>query len=294
MTAVYFSFSVPMCLGCGSGEPQQAIQERLQHLEKELFFYKFSSRQLKKKLKDLQNDTQNSVDQLTHSHEHEQTHTDANQFQAHNEEAQARRHILTTYTKIQAEHTVQQTYKNPHVRKHSHQTPCSSASSDLHVHRTTNVPEYHRPQMESEDQRGRGTGQSGQGLVMTPVRLCRRELRQISPAKLQATRRRQPALDASLESMLEDSIEVSKNTDRWIHIYNLYEQCTTSTKIILMSKKNKQLFILSSFFSLWECALFIGQTLWSLFGHDQIQNKTNLNVLPVNWSLCHPGHAQCF
>ncbi|KAG8011961.1 Kinesin-like protein KIF27, partial [Nibea albiflora] len=36
----------------GSGEAQQAVQDRLQHLEKELFFYKSSSRQLKKKLKE--------------------------------------------------------------------------------------------------------------------------------------------------------------------------------------------------------------------------------------------------
>ncbi|XP_074527463.1 kinesin-like protein KIF27 isoform X2 [Halichoeres trimaculatus] len=181
-----------------SGEPQQAIQERLQHLEKELFFYKSSSRQLKKKLRELNSGAQNSVDRPTHSHEQGQTHTDANQLQMHNEEAHARRHILTTYTKIQAEHTDQQTHTDPHMRRQSHQAPCPSSPGI---------------RIESLGQRGRGAGQSGEDLVMTPVRLCRRELRQISPANLQATRRRQSVLDASLESVLEDSIEVSKNTD---------------------------------------------------------------------------------
>ncbi|XP_034548354.1 kinesin-like protein KIF27 [Notolabrus celidotus] len=194
-----------------SGEPQQAIQERLQHLEKELFFYKSSSRQLKKKLRELHNDAQNSVDQPSHSLDHRQTQIGANQLLVHSEESQASTHILTTYTKIQAEQIDQQTHNDSLMKGYSHQTPSPSSSSHLHVHTTTNIPEYHEIQTESQGQRDRGAGEH---LVMAPVRLCRRELRQITPADLLATRGRQSVLDASSESLLEDSIEVSKNTDR--------------------------------------------------------------------------------
>uniref|UniRef100_A0A087YLQ9 Kinesin family member 27 n=1 Tax=Poecilia formosa TaxID=48698 RepID=A0A087YLQ9_POEFO len=52
-----------------SGEAQQAIQDRVQHLEKELFFYKSSSRQLKKKLKELLSDAPYNDNQSSHTQE---------------------------------------------------------------------------------------------------------------------------------------------------------------------------------------------------------------------------------
>ncbi|KAK1892937.1 Kinesin-like protein KIF27 [Dissostichus eleginoides] len=200
----------------GSGEAQQALEERLQHLEKELFFYKSSSRQLKKKLKDLVSDALHPVDQHSHTqenrHKHNvQLHASANKPQTHTEELQTRTHIATTYTKIQAEQTDKKAHIVSQMRRHADQTPSPSSSSDLQARKTTKMSDYNH----THTQGGSDRGESSQ---MTPVRVCRRELRQISPSDLQvcssATRRRQSAVETSTESMLEDSIEVPRNTDR--------------------------------------------------------------------------------
>uniref|UniRef100_UPI0037E7B87F kinesin-like protein KIF27 n=1 Tax=Semicossyphus pulcher TaxID=241346 RepID=UPI0037E7B87F len=200
----------------GLGEAQQAVQERLQHLEKELFFYKSSSRELKKKLRELHSNALQFVDQPAHSQEHKETHTSANKPKT--QEVQTRTHIVTTYAKIHAEQTDKQTLNDCHIKRNACQTPCTSSSSDLQVRKITKTPEYHQMNTQSQGWGDRGADHSGECLEMAPVRLCRRELRQIAPADLQvcgsATRRRQSALDTSTESMLEDSIEVSKNTNR--------------------------------------------------------------------------------
>ena len=206
-----------VCLEGGSGEAQQAIQERLQHLEKELFFYKSSSRQLKKKLRECLSDTAHAVAQPLHTQKHSQihcmqTHASANEPQTNTEEVQTSTHIATTYTKIHAE----QPDKKTHSR-HAHQ-PRPSSSSDLHTHNKTEVSEYNQIHTQSQGRSERGADHSGESLEMTPVRLCRRELKQISAADLQvygsATRRCQSIVDTSTESILVDSIEVPRNTDR--------------------------------------------------------------------------------
>ncbi|XP_041793750.1 kinesin-like protein KIF27 [Chelmon rostratus] len=207
----------------GSGEAQQDLQDRLQHLEKELFFYKSSSRQLKKKLKEHLSDTLRPVDHPSHTQKHIQTHnmqicTSANKSQTHTEEVQKRTHIATSYTMIHAEQTDKNTHSDSHMKGHVHQTPCPSSTSDLLTHRKTEMPQYNQIHTQSQGGLERGAGHSGESLEMTPVRLCRRELRQISPADLQVcgsvTRRRQSVVDTSTESILEDSIEVPRNTDR--------------------------------------------------------------------------------
>ncbi|XP_038559877.1 kinesin-like protein KIF27 isoform X1 [Micropterus salmoides] len=201
----------------GSGKAQQAIQDRLQHLEKELFFYKSSSRQLKKKLKELLGDTLHPVNQSSHLQEHRQTHNththaSASEPQTCTEEVQTRTHIPVTYTKIHTEQIDKKTHSDSHVKRHAHQTPCLSSSSDLQTRKKTKMPQYNQIHTQPKGGSERGAGQSGESLEMTSVRLCRRELRQISPADLQvcgsATRRRQSVVDTSTESILEDSIEV--------------------------------------------------------------------------------------
>ncbi|XP_075955327.1 kinesin-like protein KIF27 [Anarhichas minor] len=199
-----------------SGEAQQAIEDRLQHLEKELFFYKSSSRQLKKKLKEIVSDSLYPVDQPSHTQEHRQNHdvqihANTKEPQTHKDEVQRRTHIATTHRKMHAEH-------DSHVKKHAHQTSCPSWSSDLQAQKTTKMPEYNQAHTQSQGRSERRAGHSGDSLEMTPVRVCRRELRQISPADLQvcssATSRRQSVVETSTESILEDSIEVPRNTDR--------------------------------------------------------------------------------
>ncbi|KAK9522843.1 hypothetical protein VZT92_019284 [Zoarces viviparus] len=200
----------------GSGEAQQASEDRLQHLEKELFFYKSSSRQLKKKLKEIVSDSLYPVDQPSHRQEHRQNHdvqihASAKEPQMHKREVQRRTHIATTHTKMHAEH-------DSHMKKHAPQTSCPSWSSDLQAQKTTKMPEYNQAHTQSQGRSERRAGHSGDSLVMTPVRVRRKELRQISPSDLQvcssATRRRQSVVETSTESILEDSLEVPRNTDR--------------------------------------------------------------------------------
>ncbi|XP_068422801.1 kinesin-like protein KIF27 isoform X2 [Clinocottus analis] len=199
----------------GSGEAQQALEDRLQHLEKDLFFYKSSSRLLKKKLKELVNDSLHP-DQPSHTQGHRQNHdvpkhASAKEPQTHSDEAHRRTHIATTHTKMPTEH-------DSYIRKHAHQTSCPSSFSDLQARKAAKRPDYNQAHAQSQGASERREGHSRDHLEMTPVRLCRRELRQISRADLQvcssATRNRQSVVDTSTESMLEDSIEVLRNTER--------------------------------------------------------------------------------
>nr|XP_040051469.1 kinesin-like protein KIF27 isoform X2 [Gasterosteus aculeatus aculeatus] len=193
----------------GSEESQQPIKDRLQHLEKELFFYKSSSRQLKKKLKEIIGDSLHPVALPSHTLEHGhlrgvQSNQSAKEPRTYSDEAHGRTQVGTTHTKMHAEH-------NPHLKKHAHQT---SSSSDLQARKTTKMLQYDQVHTQSLGRRGH----SGDILEMTPGRLSRRELRQISSADLHvcssATRGRQSVVETSTDSMLEDSIEVPRNTDR--------------------------------------------------------------------------------
>lgn len=196
-----------------TGEQQQGTQDRLQYLEKELFFYKSSSRELKKKLKDLVSGALHPGDP-SHTQNCRQSHNmqmqaGANKPQMYTGEVQTSTHTGTTYSKIHVE-TDQKNDFN--IRK---QTPYSSSYSELQVHKKSKMPEYTKVQTQSH---GGSEREARDSLEMTPVRLCRKELRQISVADLQvsssATRQRQSLVNTSSESVLEDSIEVPRNTIR--------------------------------------------------------------------------------
>lgn len=187
-----------------SGEDQQVVQERLQHLEKELFFYKSSSRQLKKKLREL-SVSQRSVNLSLNTH----TDTCTEWPQTPKEETHA---IAPTYTRI---HTTDRKSCNSEAEitqtgRFSQQKPSPTSSSDLLMNRKSTPASYTQSSESSE----RGSAP----LQMTPVRLCRRDLRPVSPSRLQVsgstTRRRRSSVDTSTDTILEDSIEVSRNTDR--------------------------------------------------------------------------------
>ncbi|XP_054895163.1 kinesin-like protein KIF27 isoform X2 [Poeciliopsis prolifica] len=182
-----------------SGEAQQAIQDRVQHLEKELFFYKSSSRQLKKKLKELLSDAPHNDSQSSHtqeSRERQGTHLPLSV----NEEEGETTHVSTTYTKIYTEEI--------EVK------PVKPSLSVVQVLPKTKISEHRQALTKSHERYTRG--QPEVSLEMTPVKLCRRELREIHAADLQilgaATRRHQSVVNSSSESMMEDSIEVPRNT----------------------------------------------------------------------------------
>ncbi|XP_047448180.1 kinesin-like protein KIF27 [Mugil cephalus] len=193
-----------------SGEAEKCKEDRVQHLEKELFFYKSTSRQLKMKLKELLSGSLRPDDQSSHPQEprpmhNMQTHAESNEP----DKVQTSTHISTTYTKIHSE-----THSYSHTNRNAAQPHGSSSSAERHALKKSKTAEYNLIQVQ-----GRSTsGSLGERLEMTPVRLCRRELRQISAADLQvsgsATGRRQSVVDTSTESMVEDSIEVSRNSDR--------------------------------------------------------------------------------
>lgn len=208
---------VCVCIESVSGEAQEAKGDRLQHLEKELFFYKSTSRQLKMKLKELLSDAVHPDGQSLHPQEHRhvynmQIHAGANESPAHPEKVQTSTHISTTYTKIHAEQTDRKTHS--YENRNAAHPQCSSSTSDRQALKKTKTHEYNQIQAQGRSV----SSSSGECLEMTPVRVCRRELRQISAADLQvsgsATRRRQSVVDTSTESMVEDSIEVSRNGDR--------------------------------------------------------------------------------
>ena len=125
---------------------QQALQDRQQHVEKELFYYKSSCRQLKKKLKELFSGGQDPDVQPSQKPEH-------------------------------------------------------NMPDDNHI-------QTHRCVASEREER----------LEMTPVRLNRRDLRQIFPADLQtsgsATGRRQSAVETP--SVLGDSLEVARPADNTV------------------------------------------------------------------------------
>jgi len=204
-----------------SGETQQAIQERLQHLEKELYFYKSTSRQLKKKVRELLSDALHPDNQPSHTQEHRQklcsnmeTRTRAKNSQTNSEEVPTGTHITTTYTKICTEQTDTKTHRDSSTHRLSHQMQCPS-SPDCQTLKKTRLSECNQTLRQAHGRSARG--QSGETLEMSPVRLCRQELVQISAADLQvsgsATRRQQSIVDTSTESTLEDSIEVSRKKD---------------------------------------------------------------------------------
>lgn len=204
-----------MCSEGSPGEAQQAMKDRLQHLEKELFFYKSTSQQLKKKLKGLLADALHSNDEAKPVQKM-QISSSSNEAQTHPEEIQTRRHIVTKYTKIHAEQTDKTTHNDSYTIRSVRQTKSPSSSSDCQSLRKTKVPEYN--QILTQPQGKRAGGEPRERLEMTPVRLCRRDLKQICPAGLRVsgstTGRRQSAVNTSTESILEDSIEVPRNSDR--------------------------------------------------------------------------------
>ncbi|XP_035999709.1 kinesin-like protein KIF27 [Fundulus heteroclitus] len=178
-----------------SGDAQQSVQDRVQHLEKELFFYKNSSRQLKKKLKELLSDAPSADDRSTHAPESRPVRED--NPKAYCEEAGKTTHISTTYTKIYTEQTDGK--------------PLTASPAAVQALSKTKASEQRKGLAHGRSTRG----QPEESLEITPVRLRRRELREIPAAELQllgsTTRRHQSAVYSSSESMMEDSIEVPRN-----------------------------------------------------------------------------------
>ncbi|XP_061586006.1 kinesin-like protein KIF27 [Cololabis saira] len=197
-----------------SGAAEQAIQDRLQHLEKELFFYKTSTRQLKKKIKELLSDAMHpdnepSCKQKNRQMHNTQTQANANKPQTHSKDVQMGTQMTTTYTKIYAERDTKTNRDfSPSRQTHQMQYP-PSASQAL---KKTTLSEHNQILTHFQ-----GKSVKGQSEESSEVYMCHRELRKIPPADLHvsvsATWGQRTVVDISTESVLEDSIEVLRKTD---------------------------------------------------------------------------------
>lgn len=199
------------CLEGSSGEVQQAVQDRLQHLEKELCFYKSSSRQLRKKLKERLHDSSHHLDQPLNTagsgQAHAQTQEMKKETQTSTEGERRRTHVTVAFARSTAAErhdeitcgpspAVTQTHP---ILSHHHSTAADKKSevpecSQRHMQSRGDGAEIH-PHLEKKD--------------MTPVRLHRRELKQIFPGEQQVPARSR-SMASSGEFLQEDSIEVSR------------------------------------------------------------------------------------
>lgn len=200
---------VCVCAEGSSGEAQQAIQDRLQHLEKELCFYKTSSRQLRKKLKECLHDSSHTHDEPSNTPRHRETHTQTQESKKEPRSSadgeRKRMHIAASYTKVTAEHIDEKTCSNSYVKKHLHHNACHSSPSGYGLHKNS---EYNQRRIQSQ---GDGTEiRPIEVKEMTPVRLHRRELKQIFPGD-QHQACGSHSVASSGEFLQEDSIEISRH-----------------------------------------------------------------------------------
>ncbi|CAL8346113.1 unnamed protein product [Lota lota] len=180
-----------------SGEAEQAVRARLQQLERELFFYKCSSRQLKKKLNEMLCDPQRTQEP---SAQPSLPHVDPQkQYTQRNTKTPSRQ------TESNAHHTGTQV--RMHAQTGEHPTEALSSS-------TFNLQKHKTAPKEPSCNQTHAQGTVGEGPEITTIRVSRRELREIAPSDLQvsrsATRGRHSVVKTSTESILEDSIELSR------------------------------------------------------------------------------------
>ncbi|KAJ3604290.1 hypothetical protein NHX12_029031 [Muraenolepis orangiensis] len=111
----------------GSGEAELAMGARLQQLERELFYYKCSSRQLRKKLKELLCDPQGTPQEPT-----------ATQVDPQRPHAQRNRKTLTPQTESDTPHAGTQAQMHPEADQHpatTRETPESHKAKGDHIPR---------------------------------------------------------------------------------------------------------------------------------------------------------------
>ncbi|XP_066567180.1 kinesin-like protein KIF27 isoform X2 [Amia ocellicauda] len=165
----------------GLMENIKIYEAKIQQLEKDLFFYKKTSRDLKKKLKELVTDSLNQQSAATRG-------TGNGQNKSSSFPDEHKWASLSDSNKVNGSSNVSNENKQ---RVSSHDEPLAGpdASNSASVQ----------------------SGKSGiQFRELTPVRVSRRELRQIPASNLSA---RRPSFGPSVTSFQEDSIEACRNSD---------------------------------------------------------------------------------
>ncbi|XP_011477369.2 kinesin-like protein KIF27 isoform X2 [Oryzias latipes] len=206
------------------GEMPQATQDRLQFLEKELFFYKSSSRQLKKKLKELFVDGQAANTQPSSEEDHRKinlTQMQKNDFNPlnHLDMGQSGAQVGATYTKINSEQKDSGMHEDSDINRSAHQNEVYTKTQNPFS--SPDCKDLTKPKITEHDQIPTGSkirrarGKSDESSKLIPVRLHRRELRQICTPDQRlsgAATGGLQSVSSSKESMLEDSIEMLRKT----------------------------------------------------------------------------------
>uniref|UniRef100_A0A3P9ML69 Kinesin family member 27 n=1 Tax=Oryzias latipes TaxID=8090 RepID=A0A3P9ML69_ORYLA len=199
-------------------------QDRLQFLEKELFFYKSSSRQLKKKLKEFFVDGQAAKTQPSSEQDHRKinlTQMQKNDFNPHNhlDMGQSGAQVGTTYTKINSEQKDSGMHEDSDINRSAHQnevyTKTQNPFSSPDCKDLTKPKTMEHDQIPTGSKIRRARDKSDESSKLIPVRLHRRELRQICTPDQRlsgAATGGLQSVSSSKESMLEDSIEMLRKT----------------------------------------------------------------------------------
>ncbi|KAK1176071.1 kinesin-like protein KIF27 [Acipenser oxyrinchus oxyrinchus] len=202
----------------GLAENINIYEAKVQQLEKDLFFYKKTSRELKKKLKEVVVDSLNQQSASTKGNGDDQEKSVsiseedkwATKFKSNKANANSQKDSASLQTNAQAQ-------KNSRIWDEIAeiaQTPTSASRRCLASYEEQSAGDevpYSITALSSVPQAGDSAAQLP---GVTPVRVSRRELRQISASELS---NRRSSLGASVTSIQEDSIEISRKSTNFKH-----------------------------------------------------------------------------
>ncbi|NWZ31133.1 KIF27 protein, partial [Asarcornis scutulata] len=199
--------------GEGIAETLKEYEVKVQQLEKDLFFYKKTSRELKKKLKGFFGESPHQLMAPTKCNSAGDRASSQDESQAASEEFKLTHNLETNYQagKIkEADRTNilrsrQNSYKlGEDISEFGCNKECLSSTSDDKIGRDEAQPSKSHPQLPPVTHR-RETITQFQGV--TSVKLSRRELRHIPPSELSL---RRSSLGAGVSFIAPDSIEMDK------------------------------------------------------------------------------------
>ncbi|RXM32331.1 Kinesin-like protein KIF27 [Acipenser ruthenus] len=202
----------------GLAENINIYEAKVQQLEKDLFFYKKTSRELKKKLKEVVVDSLNQQSASTKGNGGDQEKSVsiseedkwATKFKSNKANANSQKDSASLQTSAQAQ-------KNSRIWDEIAeiaQNPTTASRRCLASYEEQSAGDealYSITALSSVPQSGDSAAQLP---GVTPVRVSRRELRQISASELS---NRRSSLGASVTSIQEDSIEISRKSTNFKH-----------------------------------------------------------------------------
>uniref|UniRef100_A0A8B9ET34 Kinesin family member 27 n=1 Tax=Anser cygnoides TaxID=8845 RepID=A0A8B9ET34_ANSCY len=201
--------------GEGIAETLKEYEAKVQQLEKDLFFYKKTSRDLKKKLKGFFGESShqlmaptkcNSAGDRASSQDESQAASEEFKL-THNPETNSQAGKIKEADRTNILRARQNSYKlGEDVSEFGCNKECLSSTSDDRIGRDEAQPSKSHPQLPSVTHR-RETITQFQGV--TSVKLSRRELRHIPPSELSL---RRSSLGAGVSFIAPDSIEMDKKS----------------------------------------------------------------------------------